>query len=335
MNIKVSTDYLPSIYEKYLELYDKGVPVNSLGFKRVSGGPYSTVDYFIKLYNAIKTNGYREVGECKYRNDIKPGSIVPIEGWVDSHGYLIIDGGYHRISILKYLGYKNVTITLHNIDPSFKKFYKYILGFQQSGTQMYHSIDHWACSSWPSARGLNRAELILSRMSPKATVLDLGCHIGGISHPLSVEGYKVTGVELGKKENYCANYIADHYTCRDEVKKLYPLQLGFLPSLSNYCKPLYLLGNVANVINDIGEFDYTLFLSIYRWVGQSSKVLKRIGEITRKSIFIDVEPHLEGSLKQNILKFTRFKHIDKIGVENVGSKMGRSYNKPRTIYEIH
>ena len=88
------------------------------------------------------------------------------------------------------------------------------------------------------------------------------------------------------------------------------------------------------MINGFDEFDHTLFLSIYRWVGRSSKILKRIDEITRKSIFIDVEPHLENELKQNILKFTRFTHIDKIGVENVGPKMGRGYSKPRTMYEI-
>ena len=35
MNIKVSTDYLPGIYEKYLYLYDKGVPIDKLGFKQM------------------------------------------------------------------------------------------------------------------------------------------------------------------------------------------------------------------------------------------------------------------------------------------------------------
>jgi hypothetical protein len=165
-------------------------------------------------------------------------------------------------------------------------------------------------------------------------VLDLGCHIGGVAHPLSVEGHKVTGVEQRENSIYCANYLADHYVWRDEAKELYPNQLSFLPSFPNYHRPSYLLGDINDVITGLDEFDYTLFLSIYRWVGQSSKILKRIGDITRKSIFIDVEPHLEDEFKRNILKFTRFTHIDKIGVENVGPKMGRGYSKPRTMYEI-
>jgi len=339
MNIEVAIDYLPGIYEKYLGLYDEGVPLDKLDFKQMSGGRMSTVECFIMLYEAIKTNGYREVGECKFRSDIseewgKYRRITPIKGLVDFHGHLVIDGGHHRLSIFKFLRYKSAIITLHNVDPAFEKFYGYMLDFQHGKTQMYHSIDYWACSMWPCARGSNRTEFILPRLVSGSTVLDLGCHIGGVSHPLSVEGHKVTGVDQREDSIYCANYLADHYVWRDEAKELYPNQFSFLPSFPNYHRPSYLLGDINDVITGLDEFDYTLFLSIYRWVGQSSKILKRIGDITRKSIFIDVEPHLEDGFKRNILKFTRFTHINKIGVENVGPKMGRGYSKPRTMYEI-
>ena len=83
MNIEVDVEYLPGIYEKYLELYDRGIPIDKLGFKQMSGGSLPTVDFFIVLYEAIKANGYKLEGECKFRNDIpkkysKYSRITPI-----------------------------------------------------------------------------------------------------------------------------------------------------------------------------------------------------------------------------------------------------------------
>ena len=59
----------------------------------------------------------------------------------------MIDGGHHRLSILKFLGYKSATIALHDIDPAFEKFYEYMLDFQRGKTQMYHPliIGHVLC----------------------------------------------------------------------------------------------------------------------------------------------------------------------------------------------
>lgn len=284
---------------------------------------------FINLYKSIKDVGYKERPALKSHY---------IKGTVNSKGYLIINGGYHRLSILKHLKYKSIPILVTDHYPEFETFYNNIYGVQKKGEFIYHPVNHWSCSEWTASRGANRSILISQHIEDNSRILDLGCDGGGVSHDFAFKGCKIIGIDHRAEAIYNARYVATYHASRNREIKKYINQLNGLLKYDTYKIPTYIQSNIIDGMGKIkGNVDYTLFLSVYRWLLKNktaTEVITKMGKMTNKAIFMDVEHHLEKETKQQILKLTKFTKIDKIGIETSGDKMGRAYNKPRKIYKI-
>jgi SAM-dependent methyltransferase len=311
MIIDVGLNWLPDLYADTLKEYRSGVSVNKLSYTLLTGS--GGVGKFISLYEAIRSQGYRR------------GSDVFGDVY-DSH--LLIRGGYHRLSILKALRYKSVPVRIRQAEPDFEKFYKTMLRLQGHGTSMYHPNSHWALSMWKIERGRNRLAIIKKYLPQgKHSFLDLGCYTGYFSNVLAANGHRVVGIDHNKGALFCARYMTSGYAARTHMVNAFPLELGHLPPMREYARPVFYRTEIESFLEEAGKFDYALFLSIYRWLDDPKQVIRSLGDRTRLGIFADAKAGYEKRLIQAIVSLTPFSVATKIGVEN-----GRSQNYRRSLF---
>ena len=299
MIINVALPYLPYLYKDSLDAYVSGRPVP---FKQLTGS--GGVNKLLRLYDHIKRSGYGQ----------KPYIFGEVE-----NGYLLIRGGYHRLSVLHKLGYKSVSVQLRSYDTRFERFYQIMLGLQKQGEIMYHPLDHWALSTWQVERGKNRFALVKKHLSP-GSVLDLGCYTGYFSNALACHGHHVTGVDHSDDALFCAEYLADYYQSRNAMLEKWPLELGHLSSLPKFEKPTFIKSDVLTYLQKAEDTDYSLFFSVYRWLDDPKAVVRLLGEKTRLGIFADVKAGYEKELVRAVTTLTPFTEVRNIGIENGMSK---------------
>ena len=310
MIIDVRLIWLPDLYKQTLDAYQRGVKNLPYTLLTGSGG----IGKFINLYENMK-RGYHP-----------PPYIF---GDVEEHGHILIRGGYHRLSVLRKLGYKTVSIQLRDYDKQFERFYQTMLSLQKPGEIKYHPLDHWSLSSWQVERGNNRLSIVKKHL-PRGlfSFLDLGCYTGYFSNELACLGHRVVGVDHNERPLYCARYLANGHGARKSLVKKWSLELGHLSSQQQYKIPSFVKSDVqAYLEKEKEQFDYSLFFSVYRWMKDPKAVIRLLGERTRVGIFADAKKKYEKALVNSICSLTPFSVVRHIGTEN-----GKTSNYQRKLF---
>jgi len=179
----------------------------------------------INLYLDIKNNGYND---------------SPISIFFEEDGNIKTYDGFHRLSILKYLGMEvslNCQISTRKTDFPLVE----TLIELHSGKNLYQPCDDERLKDFHVWRpdSHKRLKLALENFTGK-TVLDIGCSGGFFSRELAKQGYRVTALDYSRKRVAVARYLAT----------------------INNLEMDYYLGRWQDYIIDKG-FDNILYLSIF------------------------------------------------------------------------
>jgi len=147
----------------------------------------------IDLYLDIKNNGYN-------------GSTIFI--FFDEDGNVKTYDGFHRLSIMKYLGMEvmvNCEISSRKTDfPLVKE-----LIDMNSGKNLYQPCDDdrlHAFNVWRSDSP-KRLNFALDNLA-EGTVLDIGCNEGYFSREMTKKGYRVTALDYSRKRIAVTRYLS-------------------------------------------------------------------------------------------------------------------------------
>lgn len=148
---------------------------------------------FLELYLNIRNNGYN-------------GSIISI--FFDEDGHIQIYDGFHRVSIMKYLGMEemlNCHISKRKSDFPLVE----TLMELNSGCNLYQPCDDERLKDFKVWRkdSQKRLDFVLPNLTGK-TVLDVGCSEGFFSRELAKRGYQVTALDYSKKRLAVARYLS-------------------------------------------------------------------------------------------------------------------------------
>lgn len=179
----------------------------------------------IELYLDIKNNGYND-------------SVISI--FFDEDGNIKTYDGFHRLSIIKYLGMEvmiNCRISTRKTDFPLVETVMEL----NSGTNLYQPCEDERLREFhvwrpDSPKRLSRG---LKNFTGK-TVLDIGCSEGYFSRELTKRGYQVTALDYSKKRLAVTRYLAT----------------------INNLEMDYYFGRWQNYVVDKG-FDNILYLSVF------------------------------------------------------------------------
>ena len=207
----------------------------------------------LNLYLDIKNNGYSD-------------SIISI--FFDDDGNIKTYDGFHRLSIMKYLGMEemmNCRISERKTDFPLVE----TLMELNSGKNLYQPCDDERLKDFHVWRpdSPNRLEFAVENFTGE-TVLDIGCSEGFFSRELAKKGYKVTALDYSRKRLAVTRYLAT----------INNLELD------------YYFGRWQHYLTDKG-FDNILYLSIFHHdvlahgVDEAFKQLELFRGKTKRLIF--------------------------------------------------
>ena len=318
-----------------LAMYDKGEDISNSPFIKAGkwfdhksvGKVYDLnkaikrQDEVIELYESIKNNGYN-------------GSLIYI--WFDRDGYARVYDGFHRISIMNYLGMNVLVNTTTDLlkewsnglknDPDFiYEFGDFPLAkalteqTHTSGGWIYHPINDNRVSEFKVIRtdSSNRLEYILDNLVGD-TVLDIGCAEGYFTREIARRGYKVTGIDRNRDLVAIARYL----------------------SILEGVDITYKVGDWGDIIKDYEHFDNILLLSVIHndmkeiGVKEGLNKLKLIKNKTNR-LFFEV-PENKGEKQWNIKGFPSYDFHSSINdiCKNLNMSNLGNYKNSRTMYQL-
>lgn len=217
---------------------------------------------FIVLYESIKKRGYID------------NEKIPILVQFDDNGYLHLQDGHHRLSILRYLNIEaEVTIETHwqgmwrpgeedNLPDKDFPLVEKLKEIHHGNNFLYQWIPDERVKDFKCSRpdSKERLDYILKHFKGK-TVLDIGCSEGYFSRELAKRGYKVTAVDTSRKLVAIARYLATIQNLKIDFqvrdwKDIMQRQVHFDNVLH--------LSVFHNIINSIGQQQAFKDLTLFR-----------------------------------------------------------------------
>lgn len=307
MIIEIPIDVLPDRYSDDLKIYDETNDITQMAhynrmlkfkedgeefWKDLAKRDIEKITYkFMDLYKSIKNRGFQDA----------PHPIIS----VTKTGVWKVKGGYHRISILKHLGYKTVKVRV-DMHPKFKKFYDTVYKLYNKD-RTYQYIDHVVFSNSSVVRGSNRPELIANELVGKTlNVLEVGSYLGHTSLEIAKCGHTVVGLELDHKLTKCSQFLGRYY------KHKYPdIVVKFEQ------------GDVIEHFKTKRSYDVVIMMSVDRWIVKhhGEKVLENLFKQIYKSskyFFFESRGHHETFAISILDKL--YKQKKKIGVDDGETK---------------
>lgn len=218
------TDYREEMIKKTLDLYLTGdnlyySPLAEWGRKVVARGDWwygcegkTGIDLedcilrrqsqVFKLYHSLKDHGYKGTPISIYF-DKKTGEVQTYDG-------------FHRLSIMKYLGLEadmNCIVSHHHPDPKQRGDFPLVdrLIELNSGRNLYQPVNDPRIEDWNLWRpdSFLRLEYLtkIHALVP-GSVLDAGCETGYFCREFARRGYQVTGIDSKEKALAVARYVA-------------------------------------------------------------------------------------------------------------------------------
>lgn len=155
----------------------------------------------ITLYEDIKANGYNGSPISIYFNK-QTGQV---------HTY----DGYHRLSIIEYLGRNydmNCIVSHHNPDPKLRGDFPLAERLKQlngGNERLYQPCEDERVKNWAVWRPDSEARLkVVLQGLASGSVLDVGCGSGWFSRQLARRGYNVTSLESNSLRLGVARYLS-------------------------------------------------------------------------------------------------------------------------------
>ena len=253
-------------------------------------------DAFISLYESLKKDGYT-------------GSTVLV--YFDDEGRVHLYDGYHRLSIMNYLGIKadmNCETQWTGIDGSVGKDFplaEVLAAEHPYGKWLYQPVDDDRVGDWKLARSdcPQRLKHIAGSIIGKR-VLDVGCSEGYFSRELAKMGCDVTAID------HRAGFINS---------------ARYLSVLDNSKVDYYRVDDWQEFAGENGPYDTILFLSV---IHNDMKVigveegLKKMEVFQGKAQRILVEtPQERGEKEWNVPGFPQFNFHDPESIKKVESAL--------------
>jgi len=276
----------------------------------------------VKFFEEIKQNGYKSQYELSNEKVfLKEQMDDEIVVAIDPQGHLVVINGWHRISMVKILGIKEIPVIVGirhkewvdfcNDFTSFTKIWKNEI------QDVYHPIEHLDFKHLKPMWGEQRYNIIKDSMSVKeGTLLDVGAHLGFFCHRFEEDGFECTALENHepylkylekfKEANY-RNFKIDNRSIFDLKSYSFDVILcmnilhHFLKSKNEYEQLIRLLSkiNTRELYIQIPSDDETQMKNVYVNYNQVD-FLNLISEQTKmKYIQIGIER------QRPIFKFTR------------------------------
>jgi len=148
---------------------------------------------FLDLYLDIKNNGYND-------------SVISI--FFDDGGNIEIQDGFHRLSIMAYLGMDEVLNCMISPRKSDFPLVETITKIN-NGKNLYQPCDDKRLNGFKVWRkdSYNRLNFILENITG-TNILDIGCSEGFFSRELVKQGFQVTALDVERKRLAVARYLS-------------------------------------------------------------------------------------------------------------------------------
>jgi len=164
------------------------------------------VAYLDRLYEKIKTEGYKPITEVSDESNIsyieRDEDEISIR--IGRHGDLLFEDGRHRLTIAKILGIKRVPVKVTVRHAKWFAFMQEVFFYaKHHHGRLYNTISHPDLDNIPALHGWDRFEMVRDNLPfQSGTVLDIGCNWGFYCHQLEELGFHCIGVENEQQHLY-------------------------------------------------------------------------------------------------------------------------------------
>lgn len=162
-----------------------------------------------ELYADIKKRGYRLKTDNE-KVDVYSYSTKRIDGYekldeilinISRNGEMLLNDGYHRLSIAKLLGLPRVPVMVMVRHKKWVEFKNELMLYAKSqGGRLYQRAYHFDLENIPFIHGDERINLIKENLNSKTgKLLDIGTYFGYFCHELEKKGFECSAVEINRQ----------------------------------------------------------------------------------------------------------------------------------------
>lgn len=235
------------------------------------------IHYISRLYDDIRTNGYRWSKEKRFNL----GHSDEISIHIGRYGELFFDDGGHRLAIAQLVGCKSIPVQVSFRHKQWDLLRRsLIMEARQNGGALYQKIPHPDIEFIPASHDCSeRLNLIESHLDGKhGSLLDIGANWGMFCHRLEDIGFNCVAVENDPIHIHFLEKIRDAFGKNFQIYKRSIFDLD---------------------LSRFGTFEVVLALNIFHHFTKTkdlhSKLIEFLSRLKTKSMFF--EPHIKDELK--------------------------------------